>query len=179
MNLQQAKFLVDDRENSESVSVVIDSLLSSIPDDESPDVLRSIALYVREISLLNPNICHVLLLHIAKLPDPAPFVEVVPSIFAIASTALVEEVCKQLVALMSTRPIYLLPCMTALLDLPLPERLKPQLSFITQQAIAVVPETEFPKLFRILFKSMSASDAPRTIAGLRRKVSLATNIRSC
>ena len=170
MNLQQAKFLIEDHENSESVSMVIDSLLSSVSAQESAPALRSTALFVRDVSILNPNVCHVLILHLATLPDPLSFIEVVPSMFAVAAAPLVQEICRQLVGLMSTRPDYLLPCMAALLELPLPELLKPQVSRVTERAIAAAAAVDLPKLFRILFKSIGALDASRTVGKLRSQV---------
>jgi hypothetical protein len=70
-----------------------------------------------------------LLVHLASLPEPLPFVEIVPALFSVAATpALMEDVVSQLKMLLETDHRLLLPIIGALVDVPLPQHLAPQLA---------------------------------------------------
>jgi hypothetical protein len=170
MDLQQAMFLLEDHENNDVAVRIINDLLSSISPTESEHQLRSIAHFVRDVSLVNPNVCHSLLVHLETVPNALPFLEVIPSIFAVAPTDVVKSAAKQLLRLLASRCELFAPCIGALMELPLSNEVKPLFSKIMENALKTADMSSLPILLNILFKSMDAMDAPRMLLMLRHKV---------
>ena len=135
--------------------------------------IRSIALFIRDMSLLNPNICHILLLHFPKLRDPLPFIELMPSMFAVSSNSLVDNCVNHLFSKLeasSDRSNLLLPIISALMSLPLSDKYKPQLSQLVKISMKIVNESDFPILFKVLLKSVDRINVDQVVLIFREEV---------
>jgi hypothetical protein len=81
-----------------------------------------------------------------------------------------EDVVSQLKMLLETDHRLLLPIIGALVDVPLPQHLAPQLAELAENAISVVDESDLPVLFRTLIKSLGLVNPEQTALRLRREM---------
>ena len=136
----------------------------------SNPVVKRIATFVRDVATCHPNACHLLLIHLPHLSDPVPFVDIVASMFCVASPALVRQAVMQLKLLPESDSSLLLPVIGAMADLPLPPDLVSELYLLAEEAIDILDETELPALFRTLLKSLCPLRARKALLKLRNEV---------
>ena len=172
----------DDSTNSESFLNLdyLDELLFKLRrySGRQNAVVKSIATFVRDVATCHPNACHLLLIHLPYLPDPIPFVDIMASMFCVASPALVAEAVMQLKLLPERDKSLLLPVISTIADLPLPAILLSELYQLAEGAIDILDETELPALFRTLLKSLCPQRARRALLKLRNEVRKTTTSKS-
>jgi hypothetical protein len=172
----------DESTNSESPMSLnyLDELLSKLhqPSHQSTTVTRRVASFVRDVATFHPNACHLLLIHLPQLLDPIPFIEIMPSMFCIASPSLVVEAATQLKILPERDCRLLLPVLCAMADLHLTGSLLDELYSLAEEAIGTLEEAELPALFRAILKSLCPLRAERAMLRLRDEVSISL-ILSC
>ena len=92
--------------NPEVVLLALEALLKATKDAQWEDLTTvdangqalssSIAGFIRATATSFTNVRHVLLLHLAQIPDPLPFIEILPSLFCMStSSKLIDEVVAQ------------------------------------------------------------------------------------
>lgn len=166
----------DESTNSESLMNLnyLDELLSKLhqPGPQSTTVIRRVASFVRDVATFHPNACHLLLIHLPYLLDPIPFIEIMPSMFCIASPSLVVEAATQLKILPERDCRLLLPVLCAMADLHLTGTLLEELYSLAEEAIGTLEEAELPALFRAILKSLCPLRAERAMLKLRDEVSI-------
>ena len=80
-----------------------------------------IASFVRNVAMTHLNARHVLLVHLTQIVDPLPFIEILPSLFSVATTPqLIEDLISQLKTLLESNHTLLLPIIGTLVELPIP-----------------------------------------------------------
>ena len=167
----------DEGTNTESTTSLeyLDELLLMLQyqTNRSSAVVKSIASFVRDVATYHPNACHYLLIHLVSLPDPIPFMDVMASMFCVASPSLVTEAVKQLKLLPERDSTLLLPVIAVMADLPLSPDLLSELYELAEGAIDRVEESELPALFRTLLKSLCPQKAEKTLLKIRNEVSRA------
>lgn len=173
--LQRVKVLFyDESTNTDSILDLsyLDELLSKLEFDsnDSSDVIKNIASFVRDVATYHPNACHLLLIHLPNFRDPLPLINIMPSMFCVASLSLVTEAVAQLKSLVRKDSKFLLPVIGVMADLPLTDSLLEELYSLGESAIVTLEETELPALFRILMKSMYPSRAERALLKIRDEV---------
>ena len=99
----------------------LDELLALLHEPNRPiDVVKRIALFVRDVAMNHPHACDLLLIHLPDLSDPTPFIDTLASMFISTSPALVADAFKQLRKLPERDSRLLLPVIGTMADLPLP-----------------------------------------------------------
>jgi hypothetical protein len=162
----------DESTNSESLMNLnyLDEILSKL--HQSTTVTRRVASFVRDVATFHSNACHLLLIHLPHLLDPIPFIEIMPSMFCIASQSLVVEAATQLKILPERDCRLLLPVLCAMADLHLTGSLLDELYSLAEEAIGTLEEAELPALFRAILKILCPVRAERAILRLRNEVSI-------
>ena len=107
----EVRLLCQDNDDPTAVAAAVDRLLcaeGSSGEENALDARTSgaagevmlskhIAIFVRNVSMQHLSVRNVLLVHLLRLPDPLPFIEVVPSLFSVAvAPDMVQEVAQQL-----------------------------------------------------------------------------------
>jgi hypothetical protein len=175
--LQRVQVLFyDENTNTDSILDLsyIDELLSRLEfdNDESSTVIKNIASFVRDVATYHPNACHLLLIHLPNFRDPIPLINIMPSMFCVASPSLVAAAVTQLKLLPIKDSKYLLPVIGIIADLPLTDGLLEELYGLGESAIDTLEESELPALFRILMKSVCPSRAERALLKIRDEVGI-------
>lgn len=164
----------DESTNTESLLNLnyLDELLSKLHlhNPEPSSVIKNVASFVRDMATFHPNACHLLLIHLPHLPDPIPFIDIMASMFCVASPSLIADAVAQLKLLPERDSRLLLPVIAAMADLPLPADLLLELYNLAEEALETLEETELPALFRTLLKSLCPLRAERTLLKLRDEV---------
>jgi hypothetical protein len=133
-------------------------------------ISRTIANFVRNIGVQHLNVRQVLLEHLARLPDPLPFIEVLPALFSVAvAPGVVEQVSQVLQSMLDQDAKLLLPVIGALVDLPLPISVAPQLARLAQTALSVAHDADLPALVRTLLKSLTILPEKHIVHSIRRE----------
>ena len=178
--LQSMKVLFDDENPSvangdlSSISELLYMVQQEIcPRDNA--MFKSVASFIRDIAAFCPNVCHILLIHLPLLPDPIPFIEIIPAVFCVTSPSLLAEVTKQLKSLCRSNHRLLLPVIATLTELPLPSELLFDLNEFIESAIDVVDEGDLPLLCRTLFKSLTSTRGEQAVLLLRSEVCFCTH----
>jgi hypothetical protein len=149
----------------------LDELLLKLRLQSGPsDAIKSIAYFVRDVATFHPNACHLLLIHLPHLFDPVPFIDIMASMFSVASPSLVAEAVTQLKCLLEQDSALLLPVIGAMADMPLPAHFLLELHQLAERAIDMVEESDLPSLFRILLKSLCPLKAKSALHKLRNEV---------
>lgn len=149
----------------------LDELLLKLRLQSGPiEAVKSIASFVRDVATFHPNACHLLLIHLPHLSDPVPFIDIMASMFSVASPSLVAEAVTQLKYLPEQDSRLLLPVIGAMADMPLPAHLLLELHQLAERAIDMVEESDLPSLFRILLKSLCPLKAESALHKLRNEV---------
>ena len=131
---------------------------------------KHIATFVLNVSMQHLSVRSVLLVHLLRLPDPLPYIEVVPSLFSVAvAPDMVQKVAQQLQQLLQRDPQLLLPVIGALVELPLPRSLAPQLARLAEVALAMADEGDLPMLVRTLLKSLALLPEKHVVQSIRRE----------
>jgi hypothetical protein len=158
--INEAKnFLLSNKHLSpDHVECLVNSLLTSVSvRGEESDVndVKQVADLVLEIGILQAYAVGPAVLHqLSSLPQPVPFVEIIPALYGMSSPLQLQEVFEQLQSLLSTDNQYILPVINSLVDLPLSAELKTKLVFLTEEVISIVDETDIPFLFRTLLNNL-------------------------
>jgi hypothetical protein len=139
--------------------------------NETSSVLKDAASFIRDVAAFHPSVSHLLLINLPQLPDPVPFLDILPSIFSTESPLLIDEAFWQLKALLDCDSRLLVPIINVMVDLPLPSGLLAELSNITEGAITIVDESDLPALFRTLLKSAAALRMHKSILCFRDEFS--------
>ncbi len=150
---------------------IIDELFNSIKmyDDDNTSIFSAIVKYILDLSLINPNICYVVVSHIASLPKPIPFIEMCPAMFCMTNVSLITDLVEQLVILYESDSRNILPVIGAMVELSLPNNLMPKLAYLVENAILIVEENDIPTLFRTILKSLaSSSSGEKTVLKLKK-----------
>jgi len=177
----EVRLLCQDNDDSVAVVAAVDKLLSAegASGGETDarggaggmSLSKSIAVFVRNVGMQHLSVRNVLLVHLLRLPDPLPFIEVVPSLFSVAvAPPVVQEVAARLQLLLQQDPTLLLPVIGALVELPLPRKLAPQLARLAEVAMAMADEVDLPMLVRTLLKSLALLPEKRVVQSIRREV---------
>lgn len=164
----------DENTNTDSMLDLsyLDELLSRLEfdNDESSTVIKNIASFVRDVATYHPNACHLLLIHLPNFRDPLPLINIMPSMFCVASPSLVAAAVTQLKLLPIKDSKYLLPVIGIIADLPLTDGLSEELYSLGESAIDTLEESELPALFRILMKSVCPARAESALLKIRDEV---------
>ena len=173
---RRIRILFDDPGACEPSPGRIDELLTKLATSESCDsVSQEIAIFIKDIATFHPNLGHILLVHLQDLPCPAPFIEIIPTMFCVAAPSLVSEAVTQLTQLAQRDSRFLLPVLAAITDLPLPQQPMSALAHFMEDAVDVVDETDLPALFRVILKCFGnglSLRPERAIMKLRSQVTL-------
>ena len=154
-----------------SLASIVDELFNSIKihDDSNISIFPAIVKFVLDLSLISPNMCYVVVSHIASLPKPIPFIEMCPAMFSMTNVSLITDLVEQLILLYDSDNRNILPVIGAMVELSLPSNLMPRLAKLVENAILIVEENDIPTLFRTILKSLtSSSSGEKTILKLRK-----------
>lgn len=149
--------------SKEEILNKVDSLLKTVQHmvEVDMDKVKEVANLVLKYGALQAtSVGSMLLERLEFLPHPIPFVEIIPSLFGIASPDQLREVFKCLEHLAADTHL-MLSVINAMVDLPLTPELKPRLIALTSEAMNSVDESDIPFLFRTLLNHLehiSASD---------------------
>lgn len=164
----------------EDIELLVNSLLTSVSmmtetetnDDDNCNTntttfkeVKKVADFVLEISntMQASTVGSVLLSYLDILPQPIPFLEIVPSLFGMASPHQLQEVFNTLKSIDNQ---FIGPVINAVVDLPLTPEMKIELVSLTETAIHSVDEKDIPFLFRTLLNNLehiSTSNVPGKI----------------
>jgi hypothetical protein len=149
------------------------SMCVSLDDDALQPLLKSAAQLLRDISALTPShVAQVLIVHLPSLHDPRPFLDVLPTLLMGSPPSIVEDAVKQLKVVLEDDQSLLLPVISALVNMPLSEACIADLMMLTEHALSVADESDFPFLFRTILKSshLNADKASHTLLVIRQQV---------
>ena len=140
---------------AEDIELLVNTLLTSVSmqgvETDVKDV-KSVADFILEMGMLQASaVGPVLLSHLDLLPLPTPFLEIVPSLFGMASPHQLQEVLETLKSIDNQ---FIGPVINALVDLPLTAEMKSELVSLTETAIHTVDEKDIPFLFRTLLNNL-------------------------
>ena len=185
----EARIIVEDNKDAPKVMHVSEKLLAGTAkatleelvsssgseinkhNNGSATLSKSIALFIRSVASIHLDVRHLLLMHLSSISDPLPFVEILPALFSVSTTpSLIEDVVSQLIVLLEIDNSLLLPVIGAMVELPLTNRIVPQLAELAESAISLVQESDLPLLLRTLLKSLDLVSADRTVHAIRREV---------
>ena len=161
----------DSADHNVGTAGIIDELFNSIKiyDDDNVSIFSAIVKYILDLSLINPNICYVVVSHIASLPKPIPFIEMCPAMFCMTNVSLITDLVEQLMILYESDNRNILPVIGAMVELSLPNNLIPKLAYLVENAILIVEENDIPTLFRTILKSLtSSSSGEKTVLKLKK-----------
>ncbi|KAJ1431866.1 hypothetical protein B484DRAFT_395241 [Ochromonadaceae sp. CCMP2298] len=149
--LEQARFLIEDEADNQSVVAVVDGLLARASVEERDlYTLRAVASYVRDVSFVHAGVGCVLLRHLQSLRQPEPFLDILPAMFNMDG---VEELSAQLFALVDRRPSTLLQVLATLAELPLSADLWQAVLRVAELALGSLGCADLPALLRVILKS--------------------------
>jgi len=119
--VDRTRFALSDCLSADPVFRGVESLLDVCSWSADAEVLevRAAAMLIRDLSLTHPNVSQIMLTHLASLPQPVPFIEIIPSLFSISSPAVVAETVTQLLAMLQADSRLMIPVMAAMTELPL------------------------------------------------------------
>ena len=169
----------------EHVETILDSLLTAVATQAidphmDTQVLTHAASVVLDYSALHAStVGSVLLNHLTLLPLPIPFIEIIPSLFGMASPLLLKEVFEQLHSLLTSDNQLILPVINALVDLPLSDELKSELVALTEEAIAIADESDVPFLFRTLLNNLDNINTANIAGRILSEVMLSVCVSVC
>ena len=169
----RARLTLSDAPSAESVFRGVEVLLSAtvMQADAEESAIQQVAYFLRDISSTHPNVAHVVLTYLPTLPHPIPFVEIIPTLFAVSTPESIVDVVSQLSLMVADDKEVLIPVMAALAELPLPPSCVASLVAMAEEAVTVVDDDELPLLFKILIKSMDHVNTTSLCARLRCEIS--------
>ena len=138
--------------------------------EEDESSFRQVANLIRDISSMHSNISQVLLTFLPSLPKPLPFIEIIPTLFAVSTPEVLSDTVHQMSAMVASDNKLLIPVMAALVELPLPTTCIQVLLKMAEEAVSVVDDDDLPLLFKTLIKSMDHINTTSLCAKLRGEI---------
>lgn len=150
----------------------IENLFESVTNsNDAPICLqRSIAAYIKDVCLHNPNVIRVLIRNISSIPNPLPYIEILPAIVCVSSNELIQETIETLIAISHIDGNFLLPTLGVIADLPIPQHLLSLIVPVAESALSQVDEADMPALFRMLLGSFVNINSDYIVTRIRREV---------
>ena len=177
---EEVRLACQDNDDGVAVIAAVENLLKTACISSSdccgskstePSLYREIAIFVRNTGMQHIDVRNVLIQHIMRLPDPLPFIEIVPTLFSVAvASDVVEKVAKHLQLLLQQDTKLLLPVIGALVELPLPRNEALQLTRLAEIAMTMADEADLPMLIRTLLKSLAVLPEKHMVQSIRREV---------
>lgn len=148
-----------DYHEEKSVEEEVDDLLTSVHilgGDANLEEVKKVASEVLKIGIRQTSTAGaVLLSHLDRLLQPAPFLELIPSFFGMASPHQLQEVFETLKSIDNQ---FIGSVISALVDLPLTAEMKLELVSLIETAISTVDEKDIPFLFQTLLNNLEHID---------------------
>lgn len=127
------------------------------------------AQFIKSICTKFPSVYIVLFHHFQMIPEPLPFVNILPSILVGLPKSAVAEAFDILLGLVSNGQ-YTVSVLSVLLDLDLSLVRKQKVVQIAQEALSVTAEADFPQLFKLIFSNLNIFSGTSVIRKLREEV---------
>ena len=169
---EEAKIILSGGTSADLVVETIEMLLMTASSQalNNRPLLQSIAVTIRNLYSIYPQISAVLITYLPTLPHPLPFVEILPILFVMERPLQINKLLIVLYELLDSNNALLLPVIHVMTELPLSKKQSRKLSKLAESAIAIVEEEDLPSLFKILMRSMDATNSRRICSFLRIEV---------
>ena len=170
--LERAVFVADSTASA-ALPDIVEACLVLLPNHHPVDnsTLRSFAALFKRLGLLNASVVPVILHYIDSLPDPLPFINILPSLI-VPNTQVVTLAFDTLRSLLFTDVTFTLPILNVLVDLPLSSSQKSDVTITMEEALSSVEESDVPFLVRSLLKSMMSAPNTFTLRRMRYEVGI-------
>ena len=152
------------QQNLRVALAVLDRLGSSTDDEHhTRGLLHALAMHATSHGALTDRFVEVLSAH----ENPRWFVEVASQICDHSEEGI-QKLVGQYKELLSRDRTFLVPVISSLGELPLPDALKMQMLGLMQESLDIVEEADVPTVMRALLAAISAATRPKIIQALRR-----------
>lgn len=157
---------------ADTAASVVDATLHNISTYTIVDhsKLKAVANIILNQSYHQPILCCVLPKHLSKLPNVLPFLDVLPQMFAMCSSKLVDNVVRELLRVIEAHEELLIPVLGVIIELPMSEQSKPVVSRLADASISLVDSADLPVLTRVLLRTANVLECEETVKSLRHEV---------
>ena len=124
---------------------------------------------VSRACLRHPSICSTLFHHLLSIPNPAPFINILPSIVIVCPPHMMDDVLDTLIVLLGNSESTV-PVLAILLDMNLSLARKKTLVQLVEDIICTTCESDFPPLFKLIFSNLALFSESSLIKKLRTEV---------
>ena len=140
----------------QSIHNLFQSLLSSSSSSTSSSVeMKDLLHLLIDSCLKHSNIITIFLSYLPLLEIVDPFIDIIPSIFAISSDHLIEQAVNSLIQLIQFDNRKTLKILSTLMDLPLLPHLQAHIATLAFEALQSVDEIDIPLLCRTILKNLT------------------------
>ena len=159
-------------ENMEHMMASLLSAAAFCGVDCDANEMKKVANVIHEVGMLHGSSTRaVLLQYLCDLPQPIPFVGIVPSLFGMSSSHQLQEVFELLRLVLESDSQNILPVINALVDLPLTAEMKNDLICLIEKVIPIVDEKDIPFLFRTVMNNLDDLKTSRIPGKILNEVS--------